>query len=191
MTMERVTIERLSSDVAAILGESLALECQPEESPFPGIEDRVRIRAPGIIRDLLTEASWEDLSDCEILTGPVSIDIDGVVTLRLPPDFLRLKVVKMSDWKRAVKELIPSDSETARCQGSRWEGVRGSADRPVAILDYDSGGNCLKLYSSAQDATLDYGFYVKTPEFSSEGVLEIPGKMFGRLLEALRTSLLR
>lgn len=49
----KVTLEKLTSDVATLLGESLSLECQPEESPFPGIEDRVRILAPGLLSSLL------------------------------------------------------------------------------------------------------------------------------------------
>ena len=51
--MIEVTFDRLTSDVAAILGESLSLECQPDESPFPGIKERVRILAPGILARLL------------------------------------------------------------------------------------------------------------------------------------------
>ena len=51
--MKKVVLKELAEDLATLLGESLQLECQPEESPFPGIEDRVRILAPGILSNIL------------------------------------------------------------------------------------------------------------------------------------------
>lgn len=42
-------ITQIASDVATLLGESLALECAPEESPFPGIEQRVRLLVPAAL----------------------------------------------------------------------------------------------------------------------------------------------
>lgn len=50
--MAKVSIDQLAMDVAAVLGESLALDCHPAESPFPGIGDQVRILAPGALASL-------------------------------------------------------------------------------------------------------------------------------------------
>ena len=55
--MAKVSIHEIASGVAAILGESLALDCRPEESPFPDIEDRVRIMAPAVLASLTTHPS--------------------------------------------------------------------------------------------------------------------------------------
>ena len=62
----KATIHQIAMDVAALLGESLSLQCLPEESPFPGIEDRVRILAPGILQNLL-------------MAPDVAIDLNGSI----------------------------------------------------------------------------------------------------------------
>ena len=51
--MAKQKIERIAADVATLLGETILEECQPEESPYPGIEERVRILAPGILSNIL------------------------------------------------------------------------------------------------------------------------------------------
>lgn len=61
-------LDQLASEVAILLGESLALECQPEESPFPGIKDRVRILAPGILATIL-------------ILPPPDITLDGTIEI--------------------------------------------------------------------------------------------------------------
>lgn len=56
--MPRISLKDLSSEVATLLGENLALEESPGEIPFPSIEERVRILAPAILAELVaSEAS--------------------------------------------------------------------------------------------------------------------------------------
>ena len=50
--MAKKSIRQLAADVATLLGETLLPENLPEECPFPSIENRVRILAPGILADL-------------------------------------------------------------------------------------------------------------------------------------------
>ena len=66
--MKRFTMHQLAQDVAVVLGEALSLECQPEESPFPGIEERVQTLAPGLIHKLL-------------IRSPDSLDLSGEIEL--------------------------------------------------------------------------------------------------------------
>ena len=75
--MKKFTISQLALDVATLLGESLTLECQPEESPFPRIEDRVRILVPGLIHKLM-------------IRSPDSLDLSGEIEL---PHFLYHKLL--------------------------------------------------------------------------------------------------
>ncbi|MCH5226058.1 MAG: hypothetical protein J1D77_08640 [Muribaculaceae bacterium] len=49
------TFKQLAIEVATILGEPLLPDCQPEESPFPGIENRVRILSPSLLASLIFE----------------------------------------------------------------------------------------------------------------------------------------
>lgn len=47
--MARISLKQLATEVATLLGESLATDNLLPENPFPGIENRVRILAPGIL----------------------------------------------------------------------------------------------------------------------------------------------
>ena len=160
---------------ATLLGEALEIECETEESPFPCIEDRVRILAPGILRDILTEAPLSLIEGFKPLTGSPVINSSGMVELPLPDDFLRLVSVRMSDWKTSVTELLTTGSKDWSLQTSRWRGIRGNPERPVAFIDYNtSGKRVLKCFSSGNEATLSTGLYVAMPKFDSGGNMEVP-----------------
>lgn len=49
------TLKNLAAEVAAILGDSPEADSLPEECPFPCIENRVRILAPGILSKLILD----------------------------------------------------------------------------------------------------------------------------------------
>lgn len=53
--MAKISLKEVASDVANLLGETLSPAGLTEESPFPNIENRVRILAPGILSDLIRE----------------------------------------------------------------------------------------------------------------------------------------
>ena len=184
-------IKQLASDVAAILGESLASDCPPEETHFPFIEERVRLMSPLILEELLMQAEVEELCEVKSLNVSVTVDSLGMVTIVLPDDFLRLVSVKMSDWKRQVCHITPSDSEHYLWQTSRWEGIRGSPERPLALLGRNlSGERCMRLFSSGQDASLDHLLYIARPKLYPSDLLEVPDNFYNilvcRVAEAIK-----
>lgn len=184
--MKRMTVRELAEDVATLMGERLLLECQPEESPFPDLEDQVRLLVPGLLATLILEAPAETLFDgARQLGGDFSIDGEGVVSMECPEDFLRPVCIKMSDWRGSVTELTPATDRRARMQASRWEGIRGNRERPVAIRDRDS----LKLYSSGEGARLEAGYYMARPRVEEGGVIAIPDTLYPLLLQRLKASL--
>lgn len=183
--MGRITLNRLSDDTATFLGDSLALECQPEESPFPGIKERVRVMAPGVMAELIMEANREELTGGTLYNGEVEITAEGEVTMPLPEDFLRLIEVKMNDWKRPALIIDSSDPMTA-LQRNRWHGIRGHPERPVAISGFDrSGRRCLKMFSSNPSAKLEYCLYIPLPRFDSSETIDVADSLYGRLLSVL------
>ena len=50
----KVSVSRIAEDVATLLGESLAQECQTSESPFPDIAKRVGILVPQALAEVST-----------------------------------------------------------------------------------------------------------------------------------------
>lgn len=165
-------------------------DCQPEESPFPGIEDRVRILAPGILSSLILEAHVNIFDDASPISEDVTIDRNGVGKLLLPDDFLRLTTIKMTDWKRPVNHITsPEDPDYIR-QTSNWAGIKGNPDRPVAIMDITPERKlCLLLFSSSQSARLSYGFYIPAPTVTADDKISIPRNLYLSLLEKLKDAL--
>ncbi|MCH5228546.1 MAG: hypothetical protein J1F12_00945 [Muribaculaceae bacterium] len=186
--MARIRIEQLASDVAALKGEALLPECEPEESPFPDMETRVRILAPGILAVLLKES---DLSDIHTknLPGSVTIDEEGVAGIPLPEDFLKLVCVRMSDWTRPVTHITGSEDADSYLQGSRISGIRGNPHRPVVITDYDASGKpMLKLYTTAKGSKLQTGLYIPRPVVSDNSI-DVPDGLYPRLLKEISSAI--
>ena len=187
----KISLDSLASDVAALLGESLQLECQPEESPFPTIKEQVRIRAPAILSELLSECSPEFLYGYgKQINSKAEKDDSGVVTLELPDDFLRIIYLQMSDWARPVTEISSHKSSEALKQSSRWKGIKGTPQRPVAIFGFTSTGKrCLRLYSSNADATLVQAQYMPVPKADADDMINIPQSLYPILLNKLLCAL--
>ena len=188
--MKEISILKITSDVAAVLGEPTVLDCQPEESPFPGLEDRVRIEAPEVLSVLIKEADVSGISDAKPMTGDVVVEADGVVRLPLTSDFLRLVSVRMSDWRRPVNEITGRGESKYSFQASEFSGVCGNPSRPVAIIGYDKGGNrCLELHSSGAGARLSYCLYLPAPVVSQTDTLEVPDAMYESLIKRIASNI--
>ena len=172
-------IKRLADDVAVLLGESLSRECQPEESPFPDLEEKVRITAAGELAELLLAAPAEELTDTIELTGEaVKNEDEKSVTIPLPEDFLRLASIKMTDLPRPLTEVIYAGTTKSSRLGSEWPGVRGIA----AEMIVRSGRRYLKIYGSAGE--IEYGSYVSRPLLKDD-TLEIPEGFYHKLLKRI------
>lgn len=188
MNMKNIAISKLSSDVAALLGESLLPECATPESPFPDLEDSVRILAPGFLAELLLASDSIDISASAVnIPGTPQINSDGVVSLDCPDDFLRIISLKMSDWRCPVTALsIPSDPDFRRLFSLR-DGIRGNPERPVAFLSFaNEGKRTLKMLSSKEGARLEIALYVARPTIDSAGYIKIPDGLYHPLLIKLK-----
>ena len=189
--MTKVSVERLATDVAILLGEGLAEESDVYESPFPRIKDRVLVMAPGLLANLIKEAPRPALTGFVGLDLEVQADSDGMVRIILPDEFLRLYAIKMSDWRRPVTEITCIGDVAADMQTSRWKGIKGTPERPVALEDTDgTGKRCLRLFSSAPAASLSYFFFFKMPKWESDSSIDVPDLLYselaGRIAEEIR-----
>lgn len=186
----KMQLNRLVTLTANLLGEPLALECEPDESPVPGLESRVRVIAPGLLSEMIMDASPESLFPGKKFSSQPEIDDNGTVTISLPDDFLRLICIKMSDWERPVTEITDYTSPFFSLQSSDLEGVRGSAERPVAIPAYKpDGGRAIKLYSSKKGAVTEIALYTPRPLFDDNDYIEIPSDLTERLIMRLAEAL--
>lgn len=98
--------------------------------------------------------------------------------LELPEDFLRLSVFQMSDWSRPVFTPISEDSPEYAMQSSRFPGIRGCPQKPVAALVMHPVGLVLEFYScsSGESAIVKKARYIPVPKIK-EGNIELCEKL--------------
>lgn len=183
--MALIRIKQLASETAAILGETLELECHPEESPFPNIEERVRVIAPLLLDSIILNAPADLLSGCKRLSASVEIDSKGVVSVPVPDDCLRIISVKMSDWELPVVNILSADHKALMYHGSRWKGIRGNPQRPAALLETSEKGRILRLFSSEANAALESALYMSRSRVDSSDQLEVPDLLYPALMKEI------
>lgn len=71
--MTKVSFRQLATEVSTLLGESPETASIPEECPFPNIENRVRVLAPGILSEILYETAQKE--DCLEVTESLYLQL--------------------------------------------------------------------------------------------------------------------
>lgn len=188
--MATLTIKQLASEIATLKGESLALECHPEESPFPSIEEKVRILTPKIIEEILNDVEVLDPEGTRQLGNQVTIDSEGVGVITLADDFFRLVYLKMSGWSRGIRRVTGHDEAESLYQASECKGIRGCPERPVVIMEVSPAGKkCLKLYSCTEGSRLETGWYFPRPVVTPQDSVEVPEEIKSELINRLTAAL--
>lgn len=152
----KVEIKKLAEDVATLLGETLTLECETEESPFPGFLPRVGGMVERVLGNLLREAPAVMITGWKPLEGEVVVDADGIGILELPEDFLLLGSVRVKGWNRLKMET----------------GV-GPHGKPAVYLHRCSPG-----------AVLQEGCYLAVPKIEEESI-EVPPALYPELIKRI------
>lgn len=92
----------------------------------------------------------------------------------LPPDFMRLVVFEMDDWKQAVYQAISTDDPEYEKQRSRFKGIRGTAQRPVCAIAIRPEGRVLEFYScKSEDAQVSRAMYIPYPKIDEDNGVDI------------------
>ena len=94
--------------------------------------------------------------------------------LKLPLDFLRLVVFKMTDWKRPVYLANAPEGRTYERQYSDYGGVRGTSANPVCVLTMRPQGEYIEFYGCKSSAAkLEQAVYIPEPKITDEGGDEV------------------
>lgn len=100
---------------------------------------------------------------------------DGSAMLPLPDDFLLLHSLRLDGWERSVTEIHAPDSGMGRLQGGRHSGLRGTSQRPVAVVYPHGDGRCLRLFGRhARPAELAEGWYMPMPRIADDDTIDLP-----------------
>lgn len=184
-------IKHIMADVRARLGYN------PDNQPLIEADDIETLRLDDIIRHQIIPAAQKVL----LLAPPYLIDTAkplhgalawqgqegvGMAYLWLPPDFLRLLSVRMTDWRRPA-HIITEDDPLYTLQSSPFTGVRGNPDRPVAVVVRYPEGPVLELYSSTagEGTTLQRALYVPRPHFDPCGLIDLPTALYDDIVKEI------
>ena len=104
----------------------------------------------------------------------------GMGYLKLPADFLRLVVFRMSDWDYGVTMPIREGDALYGRQFSRFPGIRGNPQRPVVALVNRQDGLYLEFFTcnSGQGVHIRHAQYIAQPTRINQGTqIEICEKL--------------
>lgn len=104
----------------------------------------------------------------------------------LPDDFLRLVVFGMSDWVMPVFDAVDCRSPRYRLVASRYSGLRGSPERPVAVLTDMSQGLVLEFHSCGSDSChIASAAYCPLPRIDECGGIDIAACMIDDVTDSI------
>lgn len=97
---------------------------------------------------------------------------DGTGYIKLPSDFLRLVIFKLSNWRSSVINAISDADPLYIQQKSRFLGIRGNSDKPVCAITRNKTGRILEFYSAEPNTTaeIDLAYCLKEPVISINSV---------------------
>lgn len=185
----RISIEELIAKCALLMGETPSNLISGEESCCATLADRIALEIELKAAQAVAATPREELTGWRLLDDAGLTELeDGSALLPLPSDFLMLHTLRLSGWERSVTEVAAADTLAARLQSGRWEGLRGTPERPVAVLTPRAAGMSLRLYGAHNaPPAVEEGWYMPVPRADSEGYIDLPEAALPRLLEAIRT----
>lgn len=176
--MQTVPLSDIIREVKIILDENITesfIEGDPDQLQ---LKDHIEARILDAVRNIHEAAGSEMLDDgLPIPTSGESIlqvNPDGTGYLRLPDDFMRLVIFKMTKWKRPVVEAISDTDPRYFLQKSRFLGIRGGIDKPVCAITTGGASKILEFYSlppSETDQSVEKARYLPLPKIEDNSIL--------------------
>lgn len=185
--MQSVPLSDVIREVKIILDENITetpvLVDDPDQLQ---LEDHIKARIVDAVRAIHEAAGSELLDDglpIPLTDGgqpTVQVNPDGTGYLRLPDDFMRLVIFKMTKWKRPVVMPISDTDPRYFPQKSRFLGVRGGVDKPVCALTTGEASRILEFYSLPPDETdksVEKARYLPLPKIEEDDTIKMCRKL--------------
>lgn len=152
------------------------------------LDDIIRKKTKEAALRILRDAPLRMIDGTIALPEPVTIEDEDSEhapvksVIRLPDDYLRLAIVKMSDWKTPLRVAVLDTSDIYQTVTSEFDGIRPNEYRPLAVETEDADGPILELWGSGDgDATLEQGRYIGQPRVR-DGILNFPKLLYDALV---------
>lgn len=177
-------------DVRITLDQNQAESILAADDNTLELDDIIRKKITEAALSILREAPLRMIDGTVALPDPVTIEDEGtdsgeqvpVRSIRLPDDYLRLAIVRMSDWKTPLRVAVLDTSDIYQTVTSEFDGIRPNQYRPLAVETEDADGPILELWGSSDaEATLVQGRYIGQPRVR-DGVLNFPKLLYPALV---------
>lgn len=172
----RVKADDLVRKILISRGEDPTTLTDAEESGVATLRDKILQELEQRLADIILATPCDRLAGWRLLDDAgITETEDGSAMLPLPDDFLMLHSARLKGWERCVTGYVTADSPEALMQGSRWPGLRATAERPLAVMWPDGdGGRALRLYGAhTTPPALAEGWYMPAPRIDNDGTIEI------------------
>ena len=140
---------------------SAALDSMDEFSALD-IDSMIKDSVSPALMQLMMMAPLE-IVEQSVTSKTLALAASGLspVEIQLPDDFLRFVSCKLTSWKYPVTELAAMGSKEHQRQYGEVEGLKATANNPIAVMDYSetSGKKTLILFNGVKgdtEATCNY-----------------------------------
>ena len=170
----RINVNEIVRRVYALLDENESILEERVEYGDPGTMLRPLILdlLPDAARITLCAAPFGKIDDCVHLKS-LRPSTDGMTTLELPSDFLRLVYVRMADWRGGVRTPLawggPDYHLRLRRQGRR----DGGRMNPAVAIRCSGERKILEIFGSLKGMEVAELEYVAVPEIKGS-FIELP-----------------
>lgn len=156
-----------------LLGERMEY-CDPGADLGQLIRDLV----PQAARVVLLQSAASKIDECRHITSaPLRREGQGCMVMPLPPGFMRLLYIKMSDWQRGVTVPLPYNGEAYQVRTMPRFGRRQQRGPAVAVRERGDLRE-LEIFGSDSGANLETLDYIAEP--STDGAtIDLPLSLLG------------
>ena len=174
-------LQRILADVRIAIDENKKGEqlLSTEDIDTLSLEEIIRSKIEESVRRVLTVAPFDKLDGGKPFGDSIFWRTKGSGWTKLPENFMRLVIFKMSDWERPVYSAISVYDPMYKMQSSRYKGIRGNPQKPVVAIVRRAEGLILELYScKSEEATVEQALYLPLPKFDMFEGIWIPRKCY-------------
>lgn len=107
---------------------------------------------------------------------------NGLATIPLPADYLRLTLADMEGWGHPVREAVADTDDLAKTCESRFKAIRPNKYRPCVVEGQVDGSPTLKLYGAEAGSEITQAQYIPTPSFESDNTINLPSLVFDTIV---------
>ena len=97
-------------------------------------------------------------------SATATISQSGKVIIPLPADFMRIVIFKMTGWTRPITDPISDTSPLYAMQHSKYTGIKGGSEKPVAAITSVAGQKVLEGFSSPAGDSIEKLVYLPVPK---------------------------